>query len=217
MKKSTSPGRDLDSDLGSHRKRGTQPNGQLSIRELSPSTWPDFERMVEKHNGVWGGCWCTFFHLKPSEAKQWSGKHREYKEKLVRANRSHAALVYDGADVVGWCQFGPPLELPGRMSAYSKMNLALPDWRITCFFVDRDHRKEGVAKTALEGALRLIATKGGGTVYGHPIAVPRGKPYSSSFLWGGTESMFTELGFHPLGSLGTSKRVMVMRKVVRSR
>src|SRR6266487_4401841 len=139
--------------------------------------------MVEKHNGVWGGCWCTFFHLTHSESKLWAGKHQEYKEKLVRANQSHSALVYDGADVVGWCQFGPLAELPGRMLGYGKMDVDLPDWRTTCFFVDRDHRREGVAKAALEGALRFIAAQ----------------------------------GFRPLGSFGASNRVMVMRKVVRSR
>jgi len=149
--------------------------------------------------------------------KQWSGKHKEYKERLVRANRSHAALVYDGAGVVGWCQFGHPPELPARMSGYDKMDVAPPDWRTTCFFVDRDHRGEGVAKKALEGALGFIAARGGGTVDGYPKALPRGKPYSSSFIWGGTESMYTALGFRPLGALGTSNRVKVMRKVVRGR
>jgi len=205
------------SDLTSPTKQSGQLKARFSVRELGPATWPDFERMVEKHNGVWGGCWCTFFHLTPSLAKQWSGKHREYKERLVRANRSHAALVYDGADVVGWCQFGPPPELPGRMRGYDTMDVAPPDWRTTCFFVDRDHRREGVAKKALEGALGFIAARGGGTVDGYPKSLPRGKPYSSSFIWGGTESMYAELGFRPLGALGTSNRVKVMRKVVRDR
>ncbi len=184
LKKLTSLGVDSEGDSGSRRKHGGKSVARFSVRELGSPTWPDFERMVEKHNGVWGGCWCTFFHLAPSEAKQWSGKHKEYKEKLVRANRSHAALVYDGADVVGWCQFGPLVELPGRMSGYGKMDVAPPEWRITCFFVDRDHRKAGVAKAALEGALGLISARGGGTVDGYPKALPRGKPYSSSFIWG---------------------------------
>ena len=99
------------------------------------------------------------------------------------------------------------------MSGYGKLDLAPPDWRITCFFVDRDHRREGVSKAALQGALRMIASEGGGTVDGYPIDT-RGKPYSSSFLWGGTHSMFTEVGFRPLGALGASK--WIMRKVVRS-
>jgi hypothetical protein len=98
------------------------------------------------------------------------------------------------------------------MSGYGRLDVSPPEWRITCFFVDRDHRKEGVSKTALQGALRIIASRGGGTVDGYPIDT-RGKPYSSSFLWGGTHSMFTEFGFRPLGALGTSK--WIMRKVVR--
>jgi GNAT superfamily N-acetyltransferase len=208
---------DSGKDVGSDKKRGGQSRTRFEIRELGEETWPDFERMVEKHNGVWGGCWDTFFHMPPSEHKKWSGKHHEYKEKLVRENRSHSALVYDGPDVVGWCQFGPLAELPGRMLGYSKMDVKLPDWRTTCFFVDRDHRREGVAKAALEGALRFIAARGGGTVDGYPIALPKGKKYSNSFIWGGTESMYLNLGFRPLGHFGTSNRVMVMRKIVRGR
>lgn len=184
------------------------------IKELGKGTWPDFVRIMEKHNGVWGGCWCVTFHLKPGGSDSATTPHRAYKERLVRANRSHAALVYDGADVVGWCQFGPPVELPGRMARFAKLGVTPPDWRITCFFVDRDRRKEGIAEAALTGALRIIAAKGGGTVDGYPIATG-GKPYSSSFLWGGTESMFEGIGFRPLVSLGTSK--LIMRRVVRPR
>ncbi len=88
----------------------------------------------------------------------------------------------------------------GSDEGYGTMGVDPPDWRTTCFFVDRDHRREGVAKAALEGALRFITAKGGGTVDGYP-----------------TESMYLDLGFRPLGSFGTSERVMVMRKVVHSR
>ena|ERR1700730_9071433 len=184
------------------------------IRELGSGTWPDFVRVVEKHNGVWGGCWCVTFHRGPGESNRTVAQNRTDKERLVRANQSHAALVYDGAAVVGWCQFGSPAELPARMGGFRKLGADPPDWRITCFFVDRDRRREGVAEAALTGALRMIAAKGGGTVDGYPIAT-REKSYSSSFLWGGTESMFAEVGFRPLGALGTSK--LVMRKVVRRR
>ena len=148
---------------------------QFVVKELGRESWPDFVRIIEKHNGVWGGCWCVAFHLKPIEEDRWAGRHRKLKERLVQANRSHAALVYDGADVVGWCQFGPPAELPGRMGGFNRLGAAPPDWRVTCFFVDRDRRKKGIAETALAGALRIIAAKGGGTVDGHPIAT-RGKP-----------------------------------------
>ena len=100
------------------------------------------------------------------------------------------------------------------MGGYGRLGLDLPDWRIPCFFVDRDRRRDGVAKAALAGALRIIAARGGGTVDGYPISV-RGRDYGSSFLWGGTESMFADEGFRVVGRLGSGKEVM--RKAVRGR
>ncbi|HSS62020.1 MAG TPA: GNAT family N-acetyltransferase [Candidatus Limnocylindrales bacterium] len=185
----------------------------MQIRELGRETWPDFARIVEKHNGVWSGCWCVAFHARSGEPDT-AASNRAYKEKLVWANQSHSALVYEGDDVVGWCQFGPPTELPARMGRLSKLGVDPPDWRITCFFVDRNRRRQGVAEAALAGALRIIAASGGGTVDGYPIAT-RGRPYSNSFLWAGVESMFADAGFRPILSLGKSK--LVMRKVVRRR
>ncbi len=187
---------------------------RFTARELGPKTWPDFEKIVEKHNGVWGGCWCVTFHHPTGKRTRTAAGNRALKKRLVMADQSHSALVYDGNQVVGWCLFGRPAEIPGRMGAYGRLNLAQPDWRIPCFFVDRDWRKKGVAKAALEGALRMIGEKGGGTVDAYPIDV-HGKPYGSSFLWGGTSTMFARAGFHPIVKLGTSK--LVMRKAVRSR
>ena len=71
---------------------------RFSVRELGPQTWTDFARIVEKHNGVWGGCWCVSFHRRPGE--DWEGRkaaqNRALKKRLVLAVGTHAALVYDG-------------------------------------------------------------------------------------------------------------------------
>ena len=152
--------------------------------------------------------------MQPGQKMKTPDEARALKQKLVRAHRSHAALVYDGADVIGWCQFGPPAELPARMGGFRKLGTSPPDWRITCFFVDRDRRKQGVAQAALAGALRMIAAAGGGSVDGYPVDT-RGDAYSGSFLWSGTESMFAASGFRKLGPLGARK--LVMRKLVARR
>jgi hypothetical protein len=34
----------------------------LSVQPLDETTWPDFAQLIERHNGVWGGCWCMAFH-----------------------------------------------------------------------------------------------------------------------------------------------------------
>src|SRR2546428_3357584 len=99
------------------------------IKELGRETWPDFRRFFETRPPTWSGCWCIPFHLKPGEPEGTAAERKALKEKLVRENRSHAALVYDGAAIAGWCQCGPPAELPGRMTGFLRLGVAPPDWR----------------------------------------------------------------------------------------
>ncbi|GAA3160235.1 hypothetical protein GCM10010531_09640 [Blastococcus jejuensis] len=118
----------------------------LQVRPLDVSTWPDFARVMEAHNGVWGGCWCIAFHpARRPRSEADPANNRPDKEALVRAGEAHAALVYDGADVVGWAQFGSVDELPRikHRRAYDAGAGEPPDWRITCFFVASTHRKRG--------------------------------------------------------------------------
>ena len=117
-----------------------------------------------------------------------------------------AALVYDGPTCVGWCQFGPTEELPRikHQRAYREGLTALPDWRITCFFVDKSYRGKGIAAAALEGALQEIAHLGGGTIESYPEDA-EGRSVSSSFLHNATASMFERQGFKRTRQLGKSR------------
>jgi len=184
------------------------------VKALDAATWPDFARLAEKHNGVWGGCWCMAFHVEGVGRGKTAAQNRAEKEARVRDDRAHAALVYDGPDCVGWCQFGPTDELPRikRQRAYREGPVEPPDWRITCFFVDRDHRGRGVASAALAGALREIARLGGGVVESYPEAVD-GRSVSGSFLHNATVAMFESHGFERSRPLG--KHHWLVRKVVR--
>lgn len=184
------------------------------VKPLNKSTWPDFARLVEKHNGVWGGCWCMGFHFERKEPKI-HPPHGPAKELRVREGHAHAALVYDGEMTVGWCQFGPTEELPGikMKKDYQKGLTKLPDWRITCFFVDRDYRHKRVAIVALEGALNEIAHLGGGTVESYPEDVD-GRKTSGSFLYNATLAMFERKGFKRTYKLGMHH--WVVTKVVRA-
>jgi len=186
----------------------------FTVKPLDESTWPDFARLVEKHNGVWGGCWCMAFHEEGvGRARSAVLPNRLEKECRVREGRAHAALVFDGPAAVGWCQFGPVDELPRIKLKRDYLNglTRLPDWRITCFFVDREYRGKGVAVIALEGALNEIARLGGGTVESYPEDVA-GRSVSGSFLYNGTLAMFESQGFQRTRQLG--KNHWVVARVV---
>src|SRR3954453_15944073 len=84
----------------------------LTVRALAPETWDAFANLAERPNGVWGGCWCTWFHPACAEKGQSSEGNRALKKRLVDEGRAHAALVFDGDVAVAWCQYGSPDELP---------------------------------------------------------------------------------------------------------
>jgi GNAT superfamily N-acetyltransferase len=87
----------------------------------------------------------------------------------------------------------------------------LPDYRLTCIFVDRDYRRKGVAGVALRGAIDLIAKAGGGVVEGYPQDT-QGKKISAKFLYNTTRSLYEQTGFsydRPKG-----KNHCVMRRTV---
>jgi GNAT superfamily N-acetyltransferase len=165
-----------------------------TVRALNESTWAAFAALVERNNGIFGGCWCMGFHSVQTPKATTPDINRERKLARVRAGTAHAALVFDQDDCVGWCQFGTPDEVPRikNRAAYEKGRTTSPDWRIACCYVGKGHRRQGVATAALAGALDLIASLGGGTVEGYPEAagsVPAG------FLYHGALSTYEKLGF----------------------
>jgi hypothetical protein len=178
-------------------------------RALDADTWPDFARLVEANNGVWGGCWCMGFHPEGVGKHKTPEQNRAEKEARVRAGDAHAALVFDDDDCVGWCQFGSPDELPRIKSkkAYLAELQDLPDWRITCFYVGKGSRRAGVAEAALAGALEEIARLGGGVVESYPEDVA-GRKISSSFLFNATTAMFEAQGFDKVRRIAKDRWVV---------
>jgi GNAT superfamily N-acetyltransferase len=188
----------------------------FATKPLTPATWPQFDTLVDAHNGVFGGCWCLSFHVRGAPGRTYE-QRREAKRELVVAGHAHAALVYEGEACVGWCQFGSPAELPeikNKKNYNATQSAAPPPWRITCFFVDRHHRKQGVAAAALKGALDQIAELGGGVVEAYPENTS-GKKVSPTFLHAGTLAMFEQAGFETDRQIGKNK--WVVRKQVRGR
>lgn len=192
---------------------------KYSVKELSPRTRPGFEKLfLRKSKG--GGCWCMIFHQLGRLPKSEKGgmtrsrvaKSRRDKRTRVESGTSHGVLVYADAEPVGWCQYGPKEELPRIDAGTTYRKLALADrgqklCRITCFWVDREHRNEGVATTASAAVLESIRKKGGGLVEAYPSKV-KGFPAD----WTGTWPMFRKQGFEIAALFG--KYNVLVRRVV---
>lgn len=82
---------------------------------------------------------------------------------------------------------------------------------ITCFYVDRKHRGQGIARLALEGALGQIARAGGGLVEAISEATT-GREAPGRFLFSATVELFEQYGFtrgRPVG-----KHAWIVSRVV---
>ncbi|HEV2426650.1 MAG TPA: hypothetical protein VGS61_00345 [Acidimicrobiales bacterium] len=193
-------------------RRTNSLEGVLTIRELSATTWDAFAELVERNNGIYGGCWCAPNH---PEYQRGVSDTRTLKEQLVRSGRAHAALVFDGAGLAqGWCQYGPAdeLELKHRR-AYEADAPPPARWRIACVFVDKRHRHLGVARTAVGGALGYIAAAGGGPVEAISETTA-GRAAQDRFLFSATVELFEEFGFSRIRQVG--KHAWIVSRQVES-
>jgi len=128
-----------------------------------------FAELVERNNGIFGGCWCIGYH--PECGRQGIKHKREYDK-----------------------------DAPPR-----------PDWRITCFYVDKKHRGQGIARPAPKGALDQIAHVGGGLVEAIP-GVTSGREAPGRFLFSATVELFEQYGFTRGRQVG--KHAWIVSKVV---
>lgn len=162
---------------------------------LSPATWDLFAELVERNIGVYGGCWCIGFH--PECGKVPRSAHQQVKHQRVLDDEAHAALVLDGDGCCqAWAQYGRPDELAGikHRRAYDKEPPPVPDWRLTCVYVDPRHRGQGLARAAVIGALDLVAAAGGGLVEAIS-GTTDGRLAQGRFLFTGTVELLEDLGF----------------------
>jgi len=85
-------------------------------------------------------------------------------------------------------------------------------WKITCFVVDKEYRRRGVASAGLRAALEAIRKKGGGIVEAYPVSKT---DQGSNYIYCGTVSMFQKARFKTIASLSTGRTATaVMRRTI---
>jgi hypothetical protein len=159
------------------------------VEPLGSDTWDSYARLIERHNGVFGGCWCTYFHTMSAEKTYPAEDNRVLKQAVGQRGPSPCRAGVRrrrGGGVVPVRITGGAPNIYHRKRYEAELD-RLPDYRITCMFVDKKYRRKAVTAVALEGALDLIAQAGGGVVEGYPHDTEGRKV---SVLYNGTRSLF---------------------------
>lgn len=183
-------------------------NNALTFRPASASRWPDLEKLFGER-GACGGCWCMFWRLprKEFEARKGSGNKRALK-KIVTGGREPGILAYSNKEVIGWCAVAPRAEYVAlENSRILKPVDDQPVWSISCLFVKKGYRRQGISSKLLRAAVDFAARRGARIVEGYPTE-PGNDKMADPFLWHGVASAFLDAGFKEVVRRSATRPIM---------
>jgi len=166
----------------------------LSFHPLTQKLWRDFELLFGKH-GACGGCWCMHWKLRGKEFSENSGDTaRQMQKAIVDSKIVPGLLAYSEGYPVGWIAVEPRGAYPKL--AHSRVLKPVDDqevWSITCFFVEKKHRRKGITVELLKAAVDYVKGQGGTIVEGYPVDANKEEP--ASFIFTGAAAAFVRAGF----------------------
>jgi GNAT superfamily N-acetyltransferase len=111
-------------------------------------------------------------------------------------------LAYLEGEPVGWCGLGPREAMPRLLNSRTIPRVDdVPVWSIGCFVVRPGHRRRGLTRSLLDGAVAYARSMGATCIEGYPVD-PDGKRVSSSFGFVGFTSTFEAAGFRRVTETG---------------
>ena len=166
----------------------------LSFKPIKRNLWTDFEELFGP-NGACAGCWCMFWKLRGKAYDEARGlETRQMHKSIVDSGTATGLLAYLHGDVVGWIAVETREAYPKL--AHSRALKPVdnqPVWSVTCFFVAKKFRRQGITVELLKAAVEHVKKQGGTIVEGYPVDVQKDMP--APFIYTGTASAFQQAGF----------------------
>jgi GNAT superfamily N-acetyltransferase len=164
---------------------------KLKIRPLTPDLWPALEDLFGKR-GASNGCWCMYWRIGSAYYKRPRGNNKAALREIAQGGPPPGLLAFAGGLAVGWCQLTPRAALPWLDRDWRlKRADDIPVWSLSCLYVRRGYRRQGVTSALIDGALKAAKRAKAPALEAYPL--DDNKSSSSSFT--GYASTFTRAGF----------------------
>lgn len=186
------------------------------MHALTPERWPDLEAVFEARGcSVARGCWCMYYRVsgkgaytRPSDAQR--QRAHDTLQGLAAHDPPPGLIGYHGDTPVGWLSLGP-------REAYAKLRNSPamkavddePVWSIVCLVVPSEHRKQGVARALLRGAVDYARSRGVKLVEAYPV--DKAQDGAPDAPWFGSLAMFDELGFEEVARRKPARPIVRLR------
>ena len=165
---------------------------ELVIRPLTPELWPALEDLFGP-NGASSGCWCMWWRIGSAYVRVANRKknHTAFR-RIVKKGPPPGLLAFDGEMPVGWCQVTPRTALPHLEGSRTLVRVDdVPVWSVSCFYIRRGHRKQGVMTALIAAAVNFAKQNGAPALEAYPWDGKR----SAAGAYTGLRSAFAKHGF----------------------
>jgi GNAT superfamily N-acetyltransferase len=191
---------------------GTALSQELEFHPLTPERWGDLEALFGPR-GATGGCWCMWWRLQRAQFDKQKGEaNRQAFKHIVDSGQIPGVLAYAAGRPVGWCAIEPRENYPVlERSRNLKRVDDEPVWSISCFFVAKPFRGQGLTVQLIQAAVEYARRQGAKIVEAYPVE-PKSEEMPAVFAWTGFASAFRQAGFVEV--LRRSETRPIMRYVV---
>ncbi len=180
----------------------------IEFRPLDLSRWADLETVFGSR-GACAGCWCMWWRLTGSEFEQSRGyKNRASLHRIVQSGNPPGILAYVRNKPAGWCAIAPRSDYPRlARSRVLKPVDDQPVWSVTCFFVSRAYRRQGLMISLLQAAVDYACARGARIIEGYPVE-PRSAKMPDMDAYTGVASIFRKAGFVEVARRSAGRPIM---------
>lgn len=167
----------------------------LECHPVSKERWEDLEKLLGDRGG-WQGCWCMRWRLARARFVSRRGTpNRQALHREIAAGQRTGIIAYRDGEPVGWCSVGPRENYP--LLETSDLLARVDDravWSITCLFVAKRARRQGVSVPLIRGAVAFAARNHADVVEAYPV-IPMSEAMPVAAAMTGIYSAFKKAGF----------------------
>ncbi|WP_420629461.1 GNAT family N-acetyltransferase [Candidatus Leptofilum sp.] len=176
---------------------------ELEFHPVTVARWSHLEAFF-KANGNPNYCWCMRWRLRSGDfgKENAAGRKRKFAA-LVEQDVPVGILAYHEGRVVGWCSISLRENFEGlERSRILKRVDEKPVWSVTCFFIARQFRGQGVASQLLSAAVDYARSRGAEIVEGYPVQPDK------SYHFMGSPAAFQKVGFEEVAIASNGRKIV---------
>lgn len=181
---------------------------RMAFHAVTPERWADMEALFGPR-GACAGCWCMWWRHTRAEHEAMKGEpNRLAMQSIVTSGEVPGIIAYLDDAPVGWCSIAPRDAFPSldRSRTLKRVD-DTPVWSITCLFVAKQRRRQGLMLKLIDAAVEYARDNGAPVVEAYPVE-SKSSEMPPVFAWTGIASAFERCGFSEVTRRSPTRPIM---------